>query len=183
MYLKASCVLHHKLFLSPPQASFMAGRLSSEMFFKRCTGWRFRTELFWLLAIVKLESHILNIIQNSSVSGVESWIVTRKMWFGCNNYWHTYQIPCSWRGVYRTSFPRLPLYGRLWTKDVHVQGVPSARGPGLTLILMFHCLPDSAWSNGNMAVAARQLDMMVEHVNQSQPNPGPRADGTPCIKC
>ena len=31
-----------------------------------------------------------------------------------------------------------------------------------------------------MAEAAVQLSKMVEHPNQSQPNPGPLADGTPC---
>ena len=38
----------------------------------------------------------------------------------------------------------------------------------------------SAWPDGNLAEAAEQLAKMVEHPNQSQPNPGPRADGTPC---
>ena len=45
---------------------------------------------------------------------------------------------------------------------------------------MFNCLPDSAWDNGNLAEAARQLGKMVEHLIQSQLNPGLRADGTPC---
>ena len=44
-----------------------------------------------------------------------------------------------------------------------------------------HCLPDSAWADGNLAEAAGQLGKMVEHRNQSQPNPGLRAHGTPCI--
>ena len=38
---------------------------------------------------------------------------------------------------------------------------------------MFHCLPNSAWAVGNLAEAAGQDD---EHPNQSQLNPGPRAD-------
>ena len=42
---------------------------------------------------------------------------------------------------------------------------------------MFHRLPNSAWADGNLAEAT---GMMVEHTNQSQPNPVPRADGTPC---
>ena len=48
---------------------------------------------------------------------------------------------------------------------------------------MFHCtVPNSAWANvGIVAEAARQLGNMVEHPNQSQQNPGLRADGTPCI--
>ena len=46
---------------------------------------------------------------------------------------------------------------------------------------MFHCLPDSAWADGNLAEAAEQLVKMVEHRNQSQPNPGPQGHGTPCI--
>ena len=45
---------------------------------------------------------------------------------------------------------------------------------------MFHCLPDSAWADGNMAEAARQLDKFVEDRNQSQHNPGLRGHGTPC---
>ena len=32
-----------------------------------------------------------------------------------------------------------------------------------------------------MGILQKQLDKLVEHPNQSQPNPGPRADGTPCI--
>ena len=47
---------------------------------------------------------------------------------------------------------------------------------------MFHCLPDSAWVDGNLVEVARQRGKMVEHPNQSQPNQGLRADGTPCIK-
>ena len=45
---------------------------------------------------------------------------------------------------------------------------------------MFHSLPDSDWADENLAEAARQLGKMVEQPNQSQPNPGLRADGTPC---
>ena len=42
---------------------------------------------------------------------------------------------------------------------------------------MSHCLPDSAWADGNLAELAEQLGKMVEYPNQSQPNPGPCADG------
>ena len=45
---------------------------------------------------------------------------------------------------------------------------------------MFHCLPDSAWADGNMAEAAGQLGKMGEHSNESKPNPVARADGSPC---
>ena len=45
---------------------------------------------------------------------------------------------------------------------------------------MFHCLPNSAWADWNLAEAAVQLGKMVEHPNQSQPNPGLRADESPC---
>ena len=45
---------------------------------------------------------------------------------------------------------------------------------------MFHCLPNYAWADGNVAEAAGQLGKMVEHPNPSQPKPGPRADGTLC---
>ena len=37
---------------------------------------------------------------------------------------------------------------------------------------VLHCLPDSAWADGNLAEAAGELGKMVEHRNQSQPNPG-----------
>ena len=47
---------------------------------------------------------------------------------------------------------------------------------------MLHCLSDSAWADGNLAeaAAAGQLGKMVEHRNQSQPNPGLSSLGTPC---
>ena len=32
---------------------------------------------------------------------------------------------------------------------------------------MFHCLPDSAWADGNLAEAARQLGKLVEHKSKS----------------
>ena len=47
---------------------------------------------------------------------------------------------------------------------------------------MFHCLPDSAWADGNLAEVVRQLGKKVEHRNQIQPNPGLRAHGTPCTR-
>ena len=47
----------------------------------------------------------------------------------------------------------------------------------LTLILVILL---SAWAEGNLAEAALQLGKMVEHPNQSQPNPGLRADESPC---
>ena len=42
--------------------------------------------------------------------------------------------------------------------------------------------PSSAWANGNLAEAAVQLGKKVEHPNHSQPNPGLRADESPCRK-
>jgi len=42
---------------------------------------------------------------------------------------------------------------------------------------MFQCLPSSAW---NLTEAAVELGKMVEHPNQSQPNPGLLADESPC---
>ena len=65
---------------------------------------------------------------------------------------------------------------RIWT----VQGHSYALRPGLTWIWMLHCLPSFAWADGNLAEAAVQLDKMMEHPNQSQPNPGLRADESPC---
>ena len=38
-------------------------------------------------------------------------------------------------------------------------------------ILTFHCLPSPAWAAGNLAESASLLGNMVEHPNQSQPNP------------
>ena len=46
---------------------------------------------------------------------------------------------------------------------------------------MFHSLPDSAWADGNLTEEAGQLGKMVEHRNQSQPNPGLSSLGTPCM--
>ena len=43
-----------------------------------------------------------------------------------------------------------------------------------------HGLPNSAWGDGNLAEVAGQLVKIVEHPNQSDPNPGPQADRTPC---
>ena len=45
---------------------------------------------------------------------------------------------------------------------------------------MFHCLPNSAWADGNLAEAARSWARWVKHQNHSQPNPCLRAHGTPC---
>ena len=50
-----------------------------------------------------------------------------------------------------------------------VRGVQSARGLGWVDL-------DSDEADGNLAEAAGQLGKMVEHLNQSQPNPGLRAD-------
>ena len=47
---------------------------------------------------------------------------------------------------------------------------------------VFHCLPNSAWADGNLAELAGQQGKMVEHPNQSQPNPGPRPPNSPCSK-
>ena len=45
---------------------------------------------------------------------------------------------------------------------------------------MFHCLPESAWADGNLTESAGHLGKMMEHRNRSQPNPGLGARGTPC---
>ena len=45
---------------------------------------------------------------------------------------------------------------------------------------MVFCLPHSDWADGNLPEAAVELGKMEEHPNLSQPNPCPRADGTPC---
>ena len=46
--------------------------------------------------------------------------------------------------------------------------------------LVFHCLPNSALADGNLAEVAGQMGKMVEHPNQSQPHPGYRPDESPC---
>ena len=45
------------------------------------------------------------------------------------------------------------------------------KGLGSLCILTFHCLPSPAWADGNLAESAGLLRTMVEHPNQSQPNP------------
>ena len=60
---------------------------------------------------------------------------------------------------------------------VVVQGVPSERRLDF-VDSDFEC-SDSAWADGNLAEAAGQLGKMVEHRNQSQPNPGLSSLGTP----
>ena len=52
-------------------------------------------------------------------------------------------------------------------------------GLGLLEFSVFHCLPNSAWAGGGSLGVAGQMGKMVEHPNQSQPNPGPRAERTP----
>ena len=48
-------------------------------------------------------------------------------------------------------------------KRLKIQSVPSARGPGLGWLSfwVFHCLPNSAGANGNLAEAAGQMAKMV----------------------
>ena len=45
---------------------------------------------------------------------------------------------------------------------------------------VFHCLPNSACLLTDWGEVVGPLGKIVEHPNQSQPNLGPRADGTPC---
>ena len=49
------------------------------------------------------------------------------------------------------------------------------RGPGLASMVC-----QTAWADGNLPELARQLDKMVEHPDQSQPNPGLRPPESPC---
>ena len=53
-------------------------------------------------------------------------------------------------------------------------------GLGWLEFCAFHCLPNSAWADGNLAEAARSWARWVKHQNHSQPNPCLRAHGTPC---
>ena len=41
-------------------------------------------------------------------------------------------------------------------------------------------MPSSSWADGNLAEVAVQLNKMVEFPRQSLPNPGHRADESPC---
>ena len=65
-----------------------------------------------------------------------------------------------------------------------VQGVLYGARPGLSWFefYVFHRLPNSALADGNLSEAAGQLGNLVEHLCQSQPNPGVRPDETPRIK-
>ena len=62
-----------------------------------------------------------------------------------------------------------------------VQGVPSELRMGF-VDLNFDCssICLTAWADGNFSEVAGQLGKMVEHRNQSQPNPGLSSLGTPC---
>ena len=53
-------------------------------------------------------------------------------------------------------------------KSKEIQGVSSARGLGwvdLNFECMLHCLPNSAWADGNLTEAAVQLGKMVEPID------------------
>ena len=45
---------------------------------------------------------------------------------------------------------------------------------------IFISLPGSAWADGSLAELAGQLGNLMEHPNQSQPNPGERPPESPC---
>ena len=65
-----------------------------------------------------------------------------------------------------------------------LQGDSSDLRPGLGWIgiWVFHCLPNSTCADWNLAEVVVQLGKKVEHPNQSQPNPGLRADESPCTQ-
>ena len=46
---------------------------------------------------------------------------------------------------------------------------------------LFNYLHSCAWADGSLAELAVQLGKMVEHLNQSLPNPGPQPPAPPCI--
>ena len=60
----------------------------------------------------------------------------------------------------------------------HYTGCPKWAETGFSWL--WFRMPNSARADGNLAEAAGQLGKMVEHRNQSQPNPGLRSLGTPC---
>ena len=51
---------------------------------------------------------------------------------------------------------------------------------GFTL-LGFNCLPNSVWTDSNLAEGAGHLSKSVEHPTQTHLYPGAQADGTSCI--
>ena len=65
-------------------------------------------------------------------------------------------------------------------KQMHLQGVPSARGLGLVDL---NCECSTVWPilPGVTGIWQKRLGNMVEHTNHSQLNPCPRADGIPCM--
>ena len=52
---------------------------------------------------------------------------------------------------------------------------------GRIVFQVFHCLPNSACADGNLAGMAGQLGQTGEHPNQSQHKPGPRPPDSPCV--
>ena len=63
--------------------------------------------------------------------------------------------------------PALLSTGRFWWSRTWV---------GLTLFSSFHYLPRYAWADGSLAELAEELVKMLEHPNQSQPNPAQGCD-------
>ena len=63
--------------------------------------------------------------------------------------------------------------GALRGEIERIQGESGVPAPGLgqLLFLSFHNLPGSAWADGSLAELSRQLGKIMEHLNQSRPNP------------
>ena len=62
-----------------------------------------------------------------------------------------------------------------------LQGGAGGHGLGVVDLDLGHSTTcPSAWTDGSLAELAVQFGNMVEHLNQSQPNPGPRPPATLC---
>ena len=72
----------------------------------------------------------------------------------------------------RRHAPLFMMHNRESYKIKHIHGGASGRivGLGWPWFWQFHCLADSALTDGNLAELAVHLGKMVEHQNQSQPN-------------
>ena len=77
---------------------------------------------------------------------------------------------------------KLKLIAHSLAKHVYSTGwlIWSWTGLGRLEFWVFHCLPNSASADGNFAEAAGQMGKVLEHPNQSQPNPGPLPDESHC---
>ena len=131
------------------------------------TGTYWKT-LFWL--------HKFNLIRKYCNFQRGRGHAARRLGFIATNY-----LPC-WTG--RRGISLSLSFSVQHGMNLHIkpsrasQGGAGGRGPGLDrhCFRSFHCLYSSV-----CAQLAGQLGKMMEHLNQSQPNPSPRPPAPPCI--